>query len=1257
MPCNLGQSYRQRVIIREALPGGEACNSSQLLETVGCNLDVNCSCAILTTPTDCTRDALCQWLQNECKDSGAFSTCQDIADPTQCNETTGCVWNDLGFCEAVPQSFLDYFEGAAALLGASAPAASCLPNQTFVNASTISGLAYHPGNPVRIFPTVLVSDAMGLIDGAVVSIESGYSKGMDQIILPEKFVPSKSSGITVLFKPNRGIFMMLGTASPSAFAQIISNLYFATSSASPAPRVITWNLGLDMFVSSQSKHAYYYNISVGPISWLSAQAACASSTWLGAPGYLASISTKPENDIITIKLAVQAWIGASDSQQAGLWRWTTGPESTQNTSGLIFWEGPNAAYTGTPVDGLFADWEPPGLSVVQGEPSGLPGTDYVLSKINGYWVTRANADVAVDAFVCEYGDAQHAISNLVWSSVMVQQVGCIDTVSPVAMDCSRRDSTWCNVTSECKWNYTKCIEGCTYLSDPSDCTARLDCHFDYDSVPSICTWNVCAGTKCDDPRCTLAQDGSCTYSTQCARFNNPETGGAAACGLDIRCSWNGTACNSVQLCPTYMKSGSCQSDACQALCTSDPSCDYVANETTSMCLVKTCDSLSPLDQCDGSHCDKRLKVPGIKSFRAGDAPIPIFTSATNVQSCPYGFTVFIETGFSVGDSLVFFSTSNPLFVGSYDAIHGVMTVVATKSVDGPTFNAALQSVYFATSSNNGLNRTFSWTLIGSPQLATYGPVFLSTLRAPMYVEFISSVAVSYTLASQLCSSRSLNGISGSLASFTTAAEEAAVVNAVGSTTTGWIGAKGIYSSAGSIWFWDANTSASNTVFYRGSAGIGQTATYAHWSGGQPSAVPIGSIRYGALSGANNLWTAYTASTTLVGGYYCTYTPSSVSTQSGSVVYQAVGCIQKICSYANADACVLDKMCVFNVDTGCIQSPCAGRNTVESCGSVGGCYYDPSTNLCLVNSADVCAKFSVPTCSTGGTSCGVLGGFCGTVGCSKYPDSTSCNNDAACMSSDGNCVSSKCGYVAQQLCVGDSTCQWLNNMCTTAVCVGLNNSGTCAGTAGCQWTDGAIPPCSVTSCPYTNAPMCTSDTTCLWSNGTCVRNTCPTLVKAQCEAKSDICSWQDSLSVCQNKMCSASDAATCLGITTTDPAFTKDPTKPVSLCQWPNDQTGCIPQGMSFMASLAAAVSTPPVQCTTVTPDRSVILIALVVIAVVLLLAAGWIIKAQHANAADNSMDFSERMYDDEDEDELSDVEPTDTIQDNAITRRNHLDDI
>ena len=141
------------------------------------------------------------------------------------------------------------------------------------------------------------------------------------------------------------------------------------------------------------------------------------------------------------------------------------------------------------------------------------------------------------------------------------------------------------------------------------------------------------------------------------------------------------------------------------------------------------------------------------------------------------------------------------------------------------------------------------------------------------------------------------------------------------------------------------------------------------------------------------------------------------------------------------------------------------------------------------------------------------------------------------------------------------------------------------------------------------------------------------------------------------MCSASDAATCLGITTTDPAFTKDSTKPVSLCQWPNDQTGCIPQGMSFMASLAAAVSTPPVQCTTVTPDRSVILIALVVIAVVLLSAAGWIIKAQHANAADNSMDFSERMYDDEDEDELSDVEPNDTIQDNAITRRNHLDDI
>jgi hypothetical protein len=264
-----------------------------------------------------------------------------------------------------------------------------------------------------------------------------------------------------------------------------------------------------------------------------------------------------------------------------------------------------------------------------------------------------------------------------------------------------------------------------------------------------------------------------------------------------------------------------------------------------------------------------------------------------------------------------------------------------------------------------------------------------------------------------------------------------------------------------------------------------------------------------------------------------------------------------------------------------------------------------------------------------------------------------------MSSDGSCVSSKCGYLAQALCIADTACQWLSGQCTTAKCIGLNESAACAATAGCQWTDLASPPCSMTSCPYTNAPMCTSDTKCLWSNGTCVRNTCPTLTKTQCDAKPSLCRWQDMLSVCQNNVCSFPTEASCLSETTTDPQYTKDPTQAVGLCTWPSDDVGCVPKDVNFMASLAAAVSSPPTKCSTVTPDRTIILIALLVIAGLLLIATVWMIRAQYANRPDNSMDLDDRLYDEDDGDELSDIdEPNDTIQDAATTRgRPNLDDI
>lgn len=86
----------------------------------------------------------------------------------------------------------------------------------------------------------------------------------------------------------------------------------------------------------------------GGITWDDAKVAAEGMTYNGAEGYLATITTSAESAFIVQRLADDGWMGASDIDSEGDWKWVAGPEV-----GTSFWDG---GVDGQPVNGMFTNW-------------------------------------------------------------------------------------------------------------------------------------------------------------------------------------------------------------------------------------------------------------------------------------------------------------------------------------------------------------------------------------------------------------------------------------------------------------------------------------------------------------------------------------------------------------------------------------------------------------------------------------------------------------------------------------------------------------------------------------------------------------------------------------------------------------------------------------------------------------------------------------------------------------------------------------
>ncbi|MBN2663399.1 MAG: gliding motility-associated C-terminal domain-containing protein [Bacteroidales bacterium] len=210
-------------------------------------------------------------------------------------------------------------------------------------------------NPVVIDPNLTVTTTSS-INNAIVLISEGYIQSDDILIYPNIL-----HGVSGSYNSSNGILTLSGNATAAQYQEILRTIQFNTTGTplQTIDRVITFSLGdaLPFYPCGQTEPHFYKLINAYANDWIGARNHASSQTYFGFQGYLATITCAEENSFITQKLDASAFIGASDIDAEGVWKWMTGPEA-----GTIFWNN------GTTI--TYDNWN------ANGEPNNTAGEEH-----------------------------------------------------------------------------------------------------------------------------------------------------------------------------------------------------------------------------------------------------------------------------------------------------------------------------------------------------------------------------------------------------------------------------------------------------------------------------------------------------------------------------------------------------------------------------------------------------------------------------------------------------------------------------------------------------------------------------------------------------------------------------------------------------------------------------------------------------------------------------------------------------------------
>src|SRR5690606_29369797 len=239
----------------------------------------------------------------------------------------------------------------------------------------------------------IVDDDDTEIESFNIQISTGYRNGTDKLTLI-----GSHPNVVAYWNAREGKLRLTGLGGAEVrytylIAAVKDVVYESLNLNNSGEKLFSFTIGDANYLPSTG-HYYEYVSSYG-ISWSDAKAAAENRRYFGLQGYLATILTAEEAQLTGEQASGVGWLGGSDEETEGVWKWVTGPEA-----GTIFWNG--LANGSTPN---YANWNTNEPNQFGGDEDyvhvtfgvGVPGTWNDLPNIGG------TNDYFPQGYIVEYG--------------------------------------------------------------------------------------------------------------------------------------------------------------------------------------------------------------------------------------------------------------------------------------------------------------------------------------------------------------------------------------------------------------------------------------------------------------------------------------------------------------------------------------------------------------------------------------------------------------------------------------------------------------------------------------------------------------------------------------------------------------------------------------------------------------------------------------------------------------------------------------